>query len=547
MTLSAHAAAGRRYRVHQPVGRGGFGTVYRADMLGEDGFVRPVALKVLNREVAESGEVASRFRDEARVLGLLRHRAIVQVDGLVSLGDRQALVMEYIDGADLGRVMALGPVPAGPAVEVVGEVANALDVASHQPGPDGQPLGLLHRDIKPSNIRLTPAGEVKVLDFGVARAEFGNREAHTKSYLLGSDGYMAPERFEAEDGPASDIYSLGVVLLEMLTGKPFGPTSIRPAKLSGRVDAALATVEDLPPDLTDLVRAMMRFEHEERPTAAEVERRCWELRRALPAPRLRDFTRTVVTEAAAKPVDTPVDDLSGRVLAESGSGHTPVPPVAPSLPDSSEWDEEDPTVVVVAGGRSHRNLAALSPPSPAVPPAPDATPVPHRPAPPVVPSVEPESRPARAKARPRPVPPPPPPAKPSRLPWVVAAVGAAVVVMVVGFVVVQAQGIAPSEAPAVEPVAEEPGTTLPPAPVYDGPAPTDTEGAVTITGNAPAVSFVDSGGQRHREGLLAPGRYIVSADFGRGARMAGRFTLEAGEVLIVDCNANAEICSVHDE
>ena len=82
MSLNAYASPGRRYKVHRPIGRGGFGTVYRADMLGDDGFVRAVALKVLNANVGDTAEVARRFRDEARVLGLLRHRAIVHVDGV---------------------------------------------------------------------------------------------------------------------------------------------------------------------------------------------------------------------------------------------------------------------------------------------------------------------------------------------------------------------------------------------------------------------------------------------------------------------------------
>src|SRR5262245_35712256 len=105
----------RRYRVIRTVGKGGFGTVYRAELLGASGFQKQVALKVLNPDVEGSERVARRFRDEARVLGLIHHRAIVQVDGLVRLDGRWTVVMEYVEGIDLRKVIkATGAVPVAP-------------------------------------------------------------------------------------------------------------------------------------------------------------------------------------------------------------------------------------------------------------------------------------------------------------------------------------------------------------------------------------------------------------------------------------------------
>lgn len=298
-----------------PIGRGGFGTVYRADMLGDEGFRRPVALKVLNPNVAGIGEVARRFRDEARLLGLLRHRSIVQVDGLVEMGGRQVVVMEFIDGVDLAQLMELGPIPPGPALEIIGEVAGALDVAWRKTGADGRPLRLLHRDIKPANIRISTAGEVKVLDFGIARAEFSSREAATRSMLFGSEGYMAPERFDLEDGAPADIYSLGVVLLEAVTQRAFGRTSIRPEKLKTRTEDALAAAPSMPGPLADLIRAMMAYEPEDRPTAREVESQAWDLRARSGAKRLRDWAEPAVTRAASSQRMEP-DELSDTILVE---------------------------------------------------------------------------------------------------------------------------------------------------------------------------------------------------------------------------------------
>ena len=151
--------------------------------------------------------------------------------------------MEYIGGADLSRLEKHGAVPQGPALEIIGEVASALHVAYTTPGPSGEPLRLLHRDIKPQNIIVTPNGEVKVLDFSVARADYAGREAQTRHMLLGSLGYMAPERFEHKDGPGSDVYAMGVLLWEMLSGQQFGRISIKPDMFAQRRQEALDQLE----------------------------------------------------------------------------------------------------------------------------------------------------------------------------------------------------------------------------------------------------------------------------------------------------------------
>ena len=212
------SSSDRRYRFGALLGEGGFGVVYRAEMLGADGFEKPVAIKLL-RLAGSDGRLAEeaqqRFRDEARLLGLLRHRAIVQVDGLVRLAGHQAVVMEYLEGVSLRALVKRGPVPLGPALEIVAEVAAALEAAWQRPGPAGRPLNVCHRDLKPANLQLSADGEVKVLDFGIARADFQAREALTGSLAMGSVEYMSPVRLDFEDdGAAGDIYSLGCVLYE---------------------------------------------------------------------------------------------------------------------------------------------------------------------------------------------------------------------------------------------------------------------------------------------------------------------------------------------
>ncbi len=294
--------SGRVYRLLQVVGQGGFGTVYRAQMEGGAGFVRQVAVKVLNPGTDEQGELGRRLRDEARMLGLLRHRAVVQVDDLVVIDGRPAVVMEYVEGADLGRLMEGGPLPTRIVCEVGQEVAAALQAAHESMDPvRGQPLRIVHRDIKPANIRITDCGEVKVLDFGVARAEFDQREALTRSLAFGSVGYLAPERHDGVELPAADIYSLGVVLYRALSGSSFGQLSVHPGRHDAGVEAALQTLPEQPRGLVDLLRRMLAYEHELRPTGSEVRKELRALVTGGQGPWLADWAADAVHAANRRP------------------------------------------------------------------------------------------------------------------------------------------------------------------------------------------------------------------------------------------------------
>jgi serine/threonine protein kinase len=328
----------RQYQVRAPVGKGAFGTVYEARLLGEGGFSKRVALKILHADLHDAEDVARRQRDEARILGLIRHRAVVHVDGLVKLNGRWTVVMEFIEGLDLNKLMkGHGKLPATVALEIIGEVASALHVAYHTDGPDGRPLRLLHRDIKPGNITVTTAGEVKVLDFGVARADFDLREAETRSVRFGSMGYMSPERLEGEDTAAGDIYSLGVLLWEMLVGTRFGQTQVARAKQQARVDEQLVVLAERlsppSPGIQELLRSMLAFFPTERPSARDVERRCGELAREVKGPLLRDWAEQEVPRLrhGAKVLEDE-EGLGGSILVE---GATPWTNDAPSQVDAS--------------------------------------------------------------------------------------------------------------------------------------------------------------------------------------------------------------------
>ncbi|MEZ4320272.1 MAG: serine/threonine-protein kinase [Myxococcota bacterium] len=295
----------RRYRILDVVGEGGFGKVYRARLEGAEGFAKDVAIKLLTDTDAPE-EVLQRFRDESRILGLIRDRAIVTVDPPTRLDGRWAVVMEFVDGTNCERLLKAGPVPPRPAVEIVQEVARALDNVYNQIGPDGEPLMLIHRDIKPGNIQVTPGGSVKILDFGIARAQFSNRESRTTTHIGGTFGYIAPERLEGNDGPAADIYSLGVVLAALLCGRR--PT----AKNREKIEEWISSDPDLQ-KVWELARDMQGAEPEERPTAREVEDRCAEIGPLLRGGPLRRWAEKEVHEVSL----THDDRLVGSVLTET--------------------------------------------------------------------------------------------------------------------------------------------------------------------------------------------------------------------------------------
>jgi serine/threonine protein kinase len=199
-------------RIVREIGRGGMGIVYEALQEGLD---RPVAVKALDQKLVRSKEQLERFRREGRTYARLRHESIVAVHDLVEKDDQVFLVTEYVDGTDLARLLQKGgAIPADCAAVIGARVAEALDYVHFN--------AMLHRDVKPANVMLSRDGEVKLMDFGIAKGE--DDPALTRAgMLVGSPSYMAPEvLFGGEAGPAADVWALGVTLYELLTGeKPF--------------------------------------------------------------------------------------------------------------------------------------------------------------------------------------------------------------------------------------------------------------------------------------------------------------------------------------
>jgi hypothetical protein len=234
------------------------------------------------------------------------------------------------------------PVPLGVGLEIIGEVAGALHVAFNAFGPEGRPMHLVHRDVKPSNIQVTQAGEVKLLDFGIAYAEVEDREAQTHFALVGSPAYMSPEQLDMQYGPEGDIYALGVVLCEAISGQRIGKTSANENRHVEHTAEALARVEKAvgPPfeHVEGLVRSMLAYPRDARPVAREVEREARTLRQALDDPWLVDWAEKNVPALGHRSVEP--DALVGQDLSEG----SPTVVVEPALGDE-EVTEEGPLPV----------------------------------------------------------------------------------------------------------------------------------------------------------------------------------------------------------
>jgi serine/threonine protein kinase len=319
----------RRFRILSEIAEGAFGKVFLAEQLTSEGFSRVVALKVLHAQWSGDGEVAARTRDEARVLGRIRHDHIVQVEDLTSIDGKCAIVMEYLEGADLKAVWHLlrdgrRTFPRRALLQIGSAVASALDAAYHTtPLQGGEPLRVIHRDIKPSNVFVTLKGGVKVLDFGTARADFAEREARTLATAFGSAGYLAPERVLGNaDTPGADVFSLGVTLWEMLTLESFGMVAPRPHRFPSRVEDKLAEVPltGSPAwcsELRQTLGSMLAFEPERRPSAAELVERLESLAGRAPDADLRRFSREVVADAHSRPrISSTQDPLVGQTVEE---------------------------------------------------------------------------------------------------------------------------------------------------------------------------------------------------------------------------------------
>jgi len=268
-----------RYKIGRKVADGGMAEIFLATQLGHEGFAKPVILKRIHSSIYADPQFRNMFIDEAHISMSLSHSNIVQVLDLGVGGGRYFLVLEFVDGWDLGRVLHRASasglmLPRELGLHIAGEVCRALSYAHAKTAVDGdRPLGIVHRDVSPHNILLSEQGEVKLTDFGIAKAM--NKREHTGTGVVkGKVAFMSPEQAlgGAIDG-RSDLFALGTVLyLLMARVRAFGgptdlETLLRVQKADFRPPSQVAP--DLPPEVAGIITRAMHLDPDQRYATAD--------------------------------------------------------------------------------------------------------------------------------------------------------------------------------------------------------------------------------------------------------------------------------------
>ena len=348
-----------RYSLRERIAVGGMGEVHLAT---DDRLGRLVAVKVLAAGFADSPDFVERFRREALTAAALSHPNIAQVYDYGVDGDSHFIVMEYAEGQDLAQVIRQhGRLTPGDAVRVAEQVCAALG-AAHR-------AGVVHRDVKPGNVIIRPDGTVKVTDFGIARA-LGQASLTDTGTVMGTAAYVAPEQARGEaTTPSSDLYSLGILLFQMLTGSvPFDgdtPVAIAMRHLDEPVPLPSSRVADLPANLDEVVvRATAkspadRYADADAMAAALVghEMRADAATRALPA-----GEATSVLDLGAGGASTAMMPTVGVLPGGERTAVHPAPTAYAEAPASAPPVQRGPTVTRRSNAASRRR----SGPSPVV-------------------------------------------------------------------------------------------------------------------------------------------------------------------------------------
>jgi serine/threonine-protein kinase len=344
MDLSGRCV-GNSYILVQPIGQGATGTVWRGlDRSTGD----PVAVKLLHESLLRQPRLVTRFVQERTILLMLRHRNVVRVRDLFSVGETLGLVMDLVSGGSLrDHLREHHTVAAGEAARLAAQVAAALAEA-HE-------LGIVHRDLKPDNILLKADKQgrldTRLTDFGVARI-LNTPSMTTPNAVVGTPHYMAPEAFHGVTAsPATDVYALGVLLYELVCGHPPYRSDLIPDLMRQHMNGGPERRPGIPDALWDLIMSCMALKAAQRPSAAEL------------VAKLSDVSRRLERVAALPrpeplPSAEPVDD-SGAISRPSV---VPAPRRPPNRnqPPSWRWARPGASMALIAGAMVASAVATIA-------------------------------------------------------------------------------------------------------------------------------------------------------------------------------------------
>lgn len=330
-----HEHALDRYRVIAQLGRGGMADVYLAAANGPAGFSKLLVMKVLPPSLARDEQFLSMFRDEARLAARLNHPNIVQTYEVGESEGRHFIAMEYLEGQPLSRVEQVlherESLSVAMAMRIVMDALAGVHYAHELPDFDGQPLGVVHRDLTPHNIFVTYEGQVKVVDFGIAKALDSSTETKVGT-VKGKVSYMAPEQARGEVVTRSaDIFSMGVILWELLAGRRLwqglADIAVVGRLMQGDIPDIATIRPDLPASIAEITMRALHPDPQKRQASALVFQRELEtafdaLKYRYPARRLGETLREEFQEERAQSKMVVSKQLE-RLLRDTSTGMTP--------------------------------------------------------------------------------------------------------------------------------------------------------------------------------------------------------------------------------
>jgi serine/threonine protein kinase len=334
-----------RYEFLERVAAGGMAEVFRAKMKGAAGFERTIAVKRILPGYSQDRDFVAMFIDEAKIACELSHGNIVQIYDLGEVDGRYFIAMEYIDGKDVRHLMEAvgedskpGKLPPEIAAFIIAEACAGLDYAHRKIDSSGRPMGIVHRDISPSNILLSFEGEVKLGDFGIAKA-FEKLNKTRTGTIKGKYNYLAPEAVRGLGvDHRSDVFGMGTVLYEMLTAKKVfeAKSELRILEMvrSGEYTPARQLEPSIPLALERIInKALMRDREKRYQSAAELEYD------------LHGFLYSLGRRTSGAELAAFMRNAFGRAMPnQQGIAHIPPVPVAIQMPfrDMEETQEHDP-------------------------------------------------------------------------------------------------------------------------------------------------------------------------------------------------------------
>jgi TonB family protein len=375
-----------QYTLLDRIAVGGMAEVWKARMRGVEGFQKTVAIKKILPYMMDNVDFVNMFIDEAKLAAQLGHPNIVHIYDLGKIGANFYIAMEYVEGKDLRSLLNAGrqrglPLPLGLALLIAVRLASALDYAHRKRDFEGREMGLVHRDVSPQNVLISFDGDVKLCDFGIAKAVSKVGQTHTGA-LKGKLQYMSPEQaMGAPVDARSDVFSLGTVLFEMLTGERLfdgdSEMSVLEAVRQVKVRSPRQVDPTIPREVDDIVMRCLAGRPEDRfPSAGEMEERLLALLYALkPSPSHSDLA-AYLHRVLDKPVPAMRGDDLRAVQALPATASAPLPPSTPAYALPAALSPPAAAVAPVVAG-----AAVAPPPSTPMGPAlmPPVTPPGHAP------------------------------------------------------------------------------------------------------------------------------------------------------------------------